>query len=72
MITNHLLEAKYEAQRRLTEEVDYDLQRYSENAHQRVLEVEQEYQVKFTYAEPESTSDAGNGPEPRPTATLYR
>ncbi len=58
MITNHLLEAKYKAQRRLTEEAGYDLQRYSENAHQRVLEVEQEYHVKFIYAEPEPQARA--------------
>ncbi len=52
MITNHLLEAKYRAQRRLAEEAGYDLQKYSDNAHQRVLQVEQEYRIKFTYAEP--------------------
>ena len=50
MITNPLLEAKYEAQRRLSEQADHDLQKYPE-IYQHIFEkLEQKYGRKFRYA----------------------
>ncbi len=49
MITNDLLQAKYEAQRRLDEAAEHDLTRYIENAHKIALETEKKYGLTFKY-----------------------
>jgi hypothetical protein len=51
MITNPLLEELYNTQKRLVEESEYDMTKYSEKVRQTVLEVEKKYQIKFKYVE---------------------
>jgi len=53
MITNHLLEDKYRAQKRLAEEADHDIHRYFENVNRIVAETEEQYGVRFKYYTPE-------------------
>ena len=49
MITNHLLDAKYEAQRRLAEQAGHDLKKYPE-IYQRIFEkLEKKYGRKLQY-----------------------
>lgn len=49
MITNPLLEEKYRTQKRLAEESQYDMKKYTENLHRKVLEIEEQYGLKFHY-----------------------
>lgn len=50
MLTNHLLEAKYESQRYLAELTEHDLRKYPE-IYQRILaKLEEKYGRKFRYA----------------------
>lgn len=49
MISNHLLEAKYEAQKQLELESGHNLKKYVHITSQIVKEVENEYGLKFKY-----------------------
>jgi len=51
MIINPLLEEIYNTQKRLVEESEYDMKKYSENVRKTVLEVEKKYGLKFKYSE---------------------
>ncbi len=50
MITNPLLEAKYEAQKRLALETNHDLQNYNEIFKRTRLEIKRKYGLTFRYA----------------------
>jgi hypothetical protein len=49
MTTNPILETKYQTQKQLTEEAQYDLAKYVENSHSIVRAVEAQYGVTFNY-----------------------
>lgn len=49
MITNDLLREKYDAQKRLNEAAEHDLERYIENAHKVIQKTEKNYGIKFKY-----------------------
>lgn len=49
MITNELLEAKYQAQRILAEQGGQDLRSYAQHVHQVVQHTERKYGLKFRY-----------------------
>ena len=49
MITNELLEEKYQAQRLLAEQGGDDLDSYVQHVHQVVLSTERKYGLKFRY-----------------------
>jgi hypothetical protein len=49
MMTNPLLEAKYQVQKRLDEEAQHDIREYAKNSHRIVSEIEQAYGIKFKY-----------------------
>ncbi len=62
MLTNPLLQAKYEAQMRLDKEANHDLKQYVENSHRKVAELARKYgftirygkiEVGYSEAEPE-------------------
>ena len=49
MITNELLETKYQTQRLLDAQAGRDLRTYARNVHEIVLAVEKEHGFKFRY-----------------------
>lgn len=49
MLTNPLLQAKYEAQMRLDEKANHDLKIYFKNSHQAVRELAQKYGLTIHY-----------------------
>jgi hypothetical protein len=49
MITNPLLEEIYNTQKRMVEDSQYDMKKYTENLQRQVREVEEEYGLKFHY-----------------------
>jgi len=49
MITNHLLEETYHAQKRLVEKSGYDMKKYSEIIHKIALETQEKYGIKLKY-----------------------
>ena len=49
MLTNELLEAKYRAQRALSEQGGDDLYGYAQNIHRIVQGVERKYGLRFRY-----------------------
>jgi hypothetical protein len=49
MMTNPLLEIKYQTQKQLTEEAQYDIAKYVKNSHSIVRAVEAQFGVKFNY-----------------------
>ncbi len=49
MVTNELLEAKYQAQRRLNEQAGRDLRAYAKKVHEVVQAVEKKHGLKFRY-----------------------
>ena len=49
MMTNPLLEIKYQTQKQLTKEAQHDLVKYVENSHRIVREAEAQYGIKFNY-----------------------
>ena len=49
MITNHLLEAKYQIQKQLAAESGHDIRTYIKNVHKIVEESEKKYGLKFKY-----------------------
>jgi len=49
MITNPLLEEIYNTQKRMVEESQYDMKKYTENLQRQVREVEEQYGLKFHY-----------------------
>lgn len=49
MMTNPLLEAKYQVQKRLDEEARHDIAEYAKNSHRIVGEVEAKFGIKFKY-----------------------
>ena len=49
MITNPLLEEVYRTQKRLVEEANYDMNKYSENAQKMVLEIQKKYGLTLKY-----------------------
>lgn len=49
MITNPLLEEIYDTQKRMVEESQYDMKKYTANLHRQVLEIEEQYGLKFHY-----------------------
>jgi hypothetical protein len=49
MMTNPLLEIKYQTQKQLTKEAQHDTVKYVENSHRIVREVEAQYGIKFNY-----------------------
>jgi hypothetical protein len=51
MLTNPLLQAKYEAQMRLDEKANHDIKRYVENSRQAVLELASKYGLTIRYGE---------------------
>ncbi len=51
MITNPLLQAKYEAQMRLDEKANHDIKRYVANSQQTVWELAQKYGLTIRYGE---------------------
>jgi hypothetical protein len=51
MMTNPLLEAKYQVQKRLDEEARHDITEYAKNSHRIVSEIEAAYGIKFKYNE---------------------
>ena len=60
MIKNQLLEAKYEAQRRLSEQSGHDLRKYPEIYNRTIQKLEEQYGRKFQYSE--KTSDYKSSP----------
>ena len=53
MITSPILEEKYRVQKKLAEEADYDVRKYTELCHKIVAETEAEYGLKFKYGQRE-------------------
>ncbi|MEK7728066.1 MAG: hypothetical protein AAB354_06590 [candidate division KSB1 bacterium] len=51
MLTNPLLQAKYDAQMRLDEKANHDIKRYVENSQQAVLELARKYDLTIRYGE---------------------
>jgi len=51
MITNPILAEKERVQIELVEESGYDMKKYSELVHQLFLEVQEQYGLKFKYAD---------------------
>mgnify|MGYP003572040213 CR=1 FL=1 len=51
MITNPLLEEVYYTQKRLVEEANYDMSKYSENVQKMVLEIQKKYGLKLKYGQ---------------------
>ncbi len=49
MITNPLLEDIYNTQKRMVEDSQYDMKKYTENLQRQVLEIEEQYGLKFHY-----------------------
>jgi hypothetical protein len=49
MITNPLLEEIYNTQKRMVEDSQYDMKKYTANLQRQVREVEEEYGLKFHY-----------------------
>jgi hypothetical protein len=49
MMTNPILEIKYQIQKQRTEEAQHDIAKYVENSHRIVCEVEAQYGIKFNY-----------------------
>jgi len=49
MMINPLLEAKYKVQRKLDEEARHNITEYAKNSHRIVIDVEEQYGVKFKY-----------------------
>ncbi len=49
MITNPLLEDIYNTQKRMVEDSQYDMKKYTENLQRKVREIEEEYGLKFHY-----------------------
>jgi len=54
MITNPLLEDIYNTQKRMVEDSQYDMKKYTENLQRQVLEIEEQYGLKFHYGKIES------------------
>ena len=50
MINQLILDEKYEAQKRLNEEADNDIEKYLKNCHQNVIEMSKKYGVKIRYS----------------------
>jgi len=65
MLTNELLEAKYQAQRVLAEQGGQDLRSYAQHVHQVVRRTERQYGLRFRYGRVRQT-----GTVVRPKATL--
>lgn len=65
MITNELLEAKYQAQRVLAEQGGPDLRSYAQHVHQIVRRTERQYGLRFRYGRVRQT-----GPVVRPKVAL--
>lgn len=51
MITNPILAEKERVQIELVEESEYDMKKYSELVHRLFLEVQEQYGLKFKYAD---------------------
>jgi len=51
MLTNPLLQAKYDAQMRLDKEANHDLKLYVENSHRKVAELARKYGFTIRYGE---------------------
>ncbi len=51
MLTNPLLQAKYDAQIRLDKEANHDIKQYVENSHRNVAELARKYGLKIRYGE---------------------
>jgi hypothetical protein len=49
MMTNPLLEAKYQVQKRLDEDARHDIMEYAKNSHRIVGEIEAAYGIQFKY-----------------------
>ena len=66
MLTNELLEAKYQAQRVLAEQGGPDLRSYAQHVHQVVRRTERQYGLQFRYGRVRKTGAV------RPKSTLQR
>ncbi len=51
MLTNPLLQAKYETQMRLDEKAQHDIRQYVENSHRTVLELARKHGLTIRYGE---------------------
>ena len=51
MITNHILEDKWRVQRELSEQAGYDSTKYLDLVHQKALDVQERYGVRFKYVQ---------------------
>ena len=56
MITNPLLEEIYNTQKRMVEESQYNMKKYTENLQRQVREIEAEYGLKFHYGKIEGAN----------------
>jgi hypothetical protein len=65
MITNELLEAKYQAQRILAEQGGQDLRSYVQHVHQIVQHTERKYGLKFRYGRIRRKGASSPGAAPR-------
>ncbi|TAN49640.1 MAG: hypothetical protein EPN21_11155 [Methylococcaceae bacterium] len=59
MITNPLLEAKYNIQKQLDEAAQHDIAEYAINSRRIIEEIEKKYRVKFNYAFVKDSTKAG-------------
>lgn len=57
MITNHLLQAKYQIQKELESDAQHDLNSYVQNMRRMAKEAEAQYKVKFKYGTVEKSQD---------------
>ena len=60
MITNHILEDKWRVQRALSDQARNDPGKYIALAHQKAMEAQERYGIRFRYVE----ADLSSGPEP--------
>lgn len=57
MITNHILEDKWRVQRLLSEQAGHDPSRYLALVHQKAVEAQGRYGIRFRYAEAETSAE---------------
>lgn len=49
MISNHLLEEKYKAQKYLDDKANHNLSQYFQNSHKNVIKIFKKYGIKLNY-----------------------